>query len=120
MRFAPAATGSGASVFEMPRTGAEATVVLASGPVWARDWLLTTVQPVLVITMPLASGESTRTVRVTEPETPALTLPMFQVTTPPATPPDAEADTNVVLAGSGSRRITPVAFEVPVFWYDRV
>src|SRR2546425_1499841 len=118
--FAPAATGSGASVLEMPRTGAELTVVFASGPVWASDWLLTIVQPVFTITVPFARGTLTRTVRVTEPETPALTLPMFQVTTPPARAPDAEAETNVVLAGSGSRRITPVAFEVPVFWYDRV
>src|SRR5437879_6343350 len=59
VRLAPAPTGSGASVFEMARIGAEVTVTLASGPVWASDWLLTIVQPVLVITVPFASGELT-------------------------------------------------------------
>src|SRR5437867_12228974 len=111
----PAFTGSGASVFAIARTGADVTVVLASGPVWASDWLLTTVQPVLVITVPLASGELTRTVRVTEPETPAFTLPMFQVTTPAARVPDAVADTKVVWAGSGCWIRTTVALSVPTF-----
>src|SRR2546426_294881 len=116
----PALTGFGAAVFETLRTGAEATVVVAFGPVCGSDSLLSMVQPVLVITVPFARGELTLTVRVTVPDEPAFTLPTFQVTTPPAREPDAEADTNVVLAGTVSWTITPVAFAVPVFEYDSV
>src|SRR5438445_350255 len=100
--FAPAATGSGASIFEIDRIGVEVTVAVAFGPVGGSDSLLSIVQPVLVITVPFASGKFTLTVSVTEPDEPAFTLPIFHVTTPPATEPDAEADTNVVLAGIAS------------------
>src|SRR6266699_1823834 len=116
----PAFTGLGAAVFDTFRTGAEVTVVVAFGPVCGSDSLLSIVQPVLVITVPFASGEFTLTVSVTEPDEPAFTLPTFQVTMPPATEPDAEADTNVVLAGSGSWMTTPVALFVPTFWYASV
>src|SRR5712692_2684667 len=112
----PAVTGSGESVLETARTGAEVTVTAASGPVWASDSLLTMVQPVLVTTVPFASGAFTLTTSCAEPETPAFTAPMFQVTTPPDSVPPAVAETKAVFDGIGSRRRTPVALLVPVFW----
>src|SRR5712692_11333837 len=99
--FEPAFTGSGESLFESPRTGDDVTVVVASGPVCASDSLLAIVQPMLVMTVPFASGTFTLTTSCTDPETPALTLPMFHVTTPAESVPPPVADTNVVLAGSG-------------------
>src|SRR5438445_3931885 len=113
--LAPALTGSGESVFEIERTGDEVTVSFASGPVCGNDSLLLICQPVFVMTVPLASGLTTFTTNCTEPETPALTLPTFQVRTPPPSAPPFVADTNVVLAGSGSVRTTPVALLVPTF-----
>ncbi len=67
------------------------------------------------MTVPFASGVLTCTTICTEPETPALSVPMFQVTTPPAIVPPPVADTNVVFAGTVSRRSTLVAFAFPVF-----
>src|SRR6266705_1813559 len=118
--FAPAAAGSGTSVLEMARSGLEATVVVASGPVCGRISLLSIVQPVLVITVPFASGLFTLTTSCTDPDTPAFTAPRFQVTTPADCVPPPVADTQLVLAGRGSRRTTPVALLVPVFWYASV
>src|SRR5881397_2183006 len=114
--FAPAAAGSGASVFEIERIGLAVTVVVASGPVCGRISLLSIVQPVLVITVPFASGLFTRRTSCTEPDTPAATAPMFQVTTPADSVPPPVADTKLVLAGRASARTTPVALLVPVFW----
>src|SRR5882762_3310619 len=114
--LAPARTGSGESVFDRVSTGAEVTVVVASGPVCGSDSLLRMVQPVLVITVPFASGLFTRTTSCTEPDTPAFTFPAFQVTTPPDSSPPAVADTNVVFAGTVSLITTPVALFVPTFW----
>src|SRR5213594_3399273 len=114
--FPPAATGSGASVFDRVSTGAEVTVVVAFGPVCGNDSLLSMVHPVLVITVPLASGLFTWTTSCTDPEEPAFTLPTFQVTTPAASVPPAVAETKVVLAGSASLITTPVALLVPTFW----
>src|SRR5213593_1224046 len=118
--FAPGATGSGESVLDRVSTGAAVTVVVAFGPVCGSDSLLSMVQPVLVITVPLASGLLTRTTSWTDPDPPALTAPMFQVTTPAASVPPAVAETKTVFAGSGSLRTTPVALLVPVFWYPSV
>src|SRR5256712_208737 len=118
--FAPAATGSGASVFDRVSTGAEVTVVVAFGPVCGNDSLLSMVHPVLVITVPLASGLFTRTTSCTDPEDPAFTAPTFQVTIPAASVPPAVAETKVVLAGRVSLMTTPLAFAVPVFEYDSV
>src|SRR5438093_716276 len=118
--FAPAATGSGASVFDRVRTGAEVTLVVAFGPVCGSDSLLSMVHPVLVITVPLASGLFTFTTSWTEPEDPALTLPTFQVTTPAARVPPAVADTKLVFAGTVSVITTPLAFAVPLLEYDSV
>src|SRR5882724_10950146 len=100
--FAPAATGSGAASFDRVRTGAEVTVVVAFGPDCGSASTQSIVQPLLVTTVPFASGVLTFTTRVTAPETPVLTVPMFQVTTPAASVPPPVAETNVVLAGSGS------------------
>src|SRR6266581_4675967 len=107
----PAVTGSGASVFEIVSTGAEVTAVVASGPVCGSDSFVSIAQPVLVMTVPFASGLFTRRTSCTEPDAPALTVPTFQVTTPPDRLPPAVAETNVVLAGSGSL-IGPTSFEV--------
>ena len=68
----------------------------------------------MVIRSPFGSGLFTRTTSCTEPDPPAASTPMFQVTTPAATEPPAVADTNVVLAGRVSRTTTPVALAVPV------
>src|SRR6266571_3992724 len=118
--FAPGATGSGESVLDRVRTGAAVTVVVAFGPVCGSDSLLSMVQPVLVMTVPLASGLLTRTTSWTDPDVPAFRLPTFQVTTPPDCVPPAVADTKVVLAGTVSVMTTPVAPAVPVFEYDSV
>src|SRR6267142_6376278 len=88
--LAPARTGSGESVFDRVSTGAELTVVVASGPVCGSDSLLSMVQPVLVITVPLARGLFTWTTSCTDPELPEFTLPTFQVTTPAARVPPAD------------------------------
>src|SRR5438093_877597 len=118
--FAPAATGSGASTFEIDRIGVEFTVTVTGAPAVGAVSFESIWKLVSVITVPFDSGELTRTVSVTDPDEPAFTLPTFQVTTPPATDPDADADTNVVLAGSGSWMTTPVALFVPTFWYASV
>ena len=67
------------------------------------------------MTVPFASGLATPTVSVTEPETPASSEPIDQVTVPALSDPLPVADTNVVLAGTLSERTTPVAPEFPVF-----
>src|SRR5438874_1792736 len=100
----------------MARTGLEATVVVAFGPVCGRISLLSIVQPVLVIRVPFAIGLFTRAMSCTDPDTPAPTAPMFQLTTPPESVPPPVADTKLVPEGSGSARTTPVALLVPVFW----
>src|SRR6266704_6699977 len=111
----PAATGSGASVADTVRTGADVTVVVTLGPATEPVSLLTIAYEALVITVPLVSGLATRTTSCTEPEAPAAREPSDQVTTEPERVPAAEADTNVVLAGSVADRLTPVAPELPVF-----
>ena len=72
------------------------------------------------ITVPLAIGLLALTTSVTDPEVPAATAPMFQVTTPPASSPGADADTKLVFAGTVSLTATFVAPAVPVFEYDSV
>src|SRR6267142_1491855 len=112
----PALTGSGASVLETFSTGVDVTVVVAAAPATGAVSFESIVQPVLVITVPFRSGLFARTTSCTDPDAPALTAPMFQVTTPADSVPPPVADTKDVLAGSGSRRTTPVALLVPVFW----
>src|SRR5437773_10880095 len=111
----PDATGSGESAFEMLITGADVTVVVASGPGCGRASFVSMVQPVLVITVPLGSGLFTFTTSCTDPDAPVPTAPMFQVMTPPDSDPPAVAETKVVFAGSGSAITVPVALLVPTF-----
>src|SRR6185503_937023 len=111
----PATTGSGASVLPMLNTGADVTVVVASGPVAGRLSLLSRIQPVLVMTVPAASGLFTVTTSCTDPDAPDARLPTFQVTTPAASVPPPVADTKVVFTGIGSVTTTPVALFVPMF-----
>src|SRR5213594_2852884 len=116
----PAATGSGASVADTVRTGAEVTVVVMAAPLTGAVSTESMLKALLVITVPLASGVLTRTVSVTDPEVPAATEPIDQVTTPVESEPPPVADTNVVFAGTVSDRITPVAPEFPVLAYPSV
>src|SRR6266700_5023248 len=116
----PAATGLGAPAFENDSAGAELTVVVASAPLTGPVSVLVMPYVVLWRMVPFRSGESTFTTRVTLPDAPPARAPMFQVTTPPACAPGAEADTNVVLPGIVSLTSTFVALALPVFVYDSV
>src|SRR3989442_14605844 len=114
----PALTGSGASVLVIARIGAEVTVVVSSAPATGPVSVLVMPYAPLWITVPLTSGELALTTRVTVPEAPAASAPMFQVTTPAASPPGAEADTKLVLAGIVSLTTTLDASAVPGFEED--
>src|SRR6267378_2144337 len=118
--FAPAGTGSGASVLEMLSTGADVTVVVAAAPATGAVSLLSMSYVPFVITVPFRSGLVTCTTSCTDPDAPAATRPRFQVTTPPDSSPPAVADTNVVFPGTVSLITTPVALALPVFEYDSV
>src|SRR5882672_5425530 len=111
----PAFTGSGASLFERVRTGRDETVVAIAVPARGAVSLLSMLYVALVITVPFARGLATCTTSCTEPDAPAASAPMFQVTTPAASVPPAVADTNVVFAGTVSVMTTPVALAFPVF-----
>src|SRR5262245_32227413 len=106
--------GSGASVIETVRTGAEVTGVVTAAPANAAVSLLSTLYVELPISVPLGRGLATRTTSCTEPDAPALRAPGLQVTTLPEAVPPPVADTNVVLAGMVSLRTTPDALEFPV------
>src|SRR3989442_1374259 len=110
----PAVTGSGASVADTVRTGAEVTVVVMAAPLTGAVSTESMLKVLLVITVPFASGEVTRTVTVTEPEAPSASEPIDQVTTPAESEPPPVADTNVVFAGTVSESSRPVA---PVFFF---
>src|SRR6266850_181228 len=111
----PALTGSGASVLLMFMTGADDTVVVIAAPLVGAVCALSMLKVPLVMTVPLARGLATATTSCTLLDTPALRLPMFQVTTPAASVPPPVADTNAVFAGMVSVITTPVAFMLPVF-----
>ena len=66
-----------------------------------------------MLVTPAGSGSFTCTVTVRVMVGPTGTLPMFQVTTLPARTPPSEALTKVVLAGSVSVSVTPVAAWLP-------
>src|SRR5512137_1566055 len=104
----PAFTGSGASAFEMLRTGAEETVVVTAAPATGAVSALSMLYVELVMTVPLLSGLTTATTIWTEPDAPAFRTPRFQVTTPPESVPPPVADTNVVFAGTVSVITTPL------------
>ena len=111
----PAATGSGASIADTVRTGAEVTVVVMAAPLTDAVSLQAMPYDPFVMTVPFASGVATRTTSWTDPEAPAASEPIDQVTTPTESVPLFVADTNVVFAGTVSERITPVAPVLPVF-----
>src|SRR6266702_3954656 len=67
------------------------------------------------MTVPFASGLATRTTSWTEPEAPAASEPIDQLTTPAESAPPPVADTNVVFTGTVSESIAPVAPVFPVF-----
>ncbi len=69
-----------------------------------------------MITVPAGSPAPVCTTSCTDPEPPAATAPMFQVTTPAASVPPPVAETNEVFTGTVSVITTPVAFTSPVFW----
>src|SRR5262245_52263859 len=111
----PAAMGSGESVADTPSAGAEFTVGVVAAPLTAWVSLLSRLYEPWVMTVPFASGLATRTIICTEPEAPAARLPRDHVTVEPDREPEAVAETNVVLAGTESERITPEASAFPVF-----
>src|SRR2546427_2624244 len=93
--LAPAATGSGASVLEMARTGADVTVVVIGAPAVGSVSLLSIPYVELVMTVPFASGLTVCTTSCTLPDVPAFRAPMFQVTMPAASvPPRSEEHTS--------------------------
>src|SRR5438093_1279729 len=106
--------GAGASVADTVRTGAEVTVVVMAAPLTGDVSAASMLKVLLVITVPLASGVLTRTTSWTDPEAPAASEPIGQVTTPAESEPPPVADTNVMFAGTASERITLVAPEFPV------
>ena len=116
----PAATGSGASVLVRVKRGSERTVVVIAAPVTGAVSAQSMAYVPLVIVVLLAIGVLIDTTICTEPEPAAARPPRVQVTTPPDCVPPAVADTKVVLAGTVSVMITPVAPAVPVFEYDSV
>src|SRR5437899_10310497 len=116
----PAATGSGASVLVTVIRPLERPFGPAAAPLTAAVSLQSMLYVPLVTTAPLATGVLIQTTSCTEPEPPEGTLPMFQVTTPPASDPPAVALTKVVPAGSVSAITTPVALALPAFEYDSV
>src|SRR3989442_11082982 len=118
--FAPALTGSGASVLDIARIGAEVTAVVSSAPGTGPVSVLVMLYVLLWITVPFTSGEFALTTRVKEPEAPTASAPMFQVATPATSPPGAEADTKLVLAGTLSLTTTFHPPAVPGFEYHRV
>src|ERR1041384_1948134 len=111
----PAFTGSGPSLLEIASTGDDVTVVVSAAPAAGAVSLLSMLYVPFVITVPFASGLATCTTSCTDPDAPAASAPMFQVTTPAASVPPPVADTNEVFAGTVSLIAPPVALAFPVF-----
>src|SRR5207247_6940977 len=107
-------------VADTARTGAEVTVVVMAPPATGAVSVESILNVPFVMTVPFARGLLTLTVSVTEPEAPAASAPIDQLTTPAETVPPPVADTNVVLTGTVSDSTTPVAPELPVFEYVSV
>src|SRR5437899_2757286 len=120
MLAVPAAAGSGESVLPMLRIGSDVTVVVMAAPDTGAVSLLSMAYDPLVRRVPLGSGLATCTTICIDEDDPALSAPMFQVTTPPAKEPPPVADTKAVLAGTVSVITTPVALALAVFEYDSV
>src|SRR5437773_2244854 len=98
----PAATGSGASLFERVRIGEEDTVVVIAVPATGAVSLLSMLNVALVITVPFARGLATCTTSCTDADPPALRAPLSHVTTPPARVPPPVADTKLLFPGTVS------------------
>src|SRR5439155_153806 len=116
----PALTGSGASAFAIASTGADETVVGATPPATGAVSFESMPYVALLMTVPLASGLATCTTTCTDEDDPALSAPMFQVTTPAASVPPPVAIKTVALHGALSVLTTPLALALPVFEYDSV
>src|SRR5712692_605858 len=99
----------------MVRIGADITVVVTGGPASAPVSLLTMAYEALVMRMPLARGEATRTTSWTDPEAPAAREAIDQETVEPERVPPPVALTKEVLAGTVSLITTPVAPALPEF-----
>src|SRR5882672_2407659 len=116
----PAFTVAGTALSDNGRTRIDETVVAIAVPARGAVSLLSMLKVALVITVPFARGLATCTTSCTEPELPAFRAPMFQVTTPAARAPPPVADTKLVLPGTVSVIMTPLALAFPVFEYDSV
>ena len=90
---------------------------LGSAPLLPSSW---TEAVLMIWVTPAGMALLTMTVTVRVSVAPAATAPMFQVTTPPLKAPPSEALTKVVLAGSVSRHVTPVAPWLPLLVMVRV
>src|SRR5438093_310921 len=110
----PAATGSGASVADTARTGAEVTVVVMALPLTGAVSVESMLYVPSVMTVPFASGLAARTTSCTELEAPAASEPIDQVTMPAESAPPPVADTNVVLTGKIGRASCGERAEFPV------
>src|ERR1041384_3648763 len=97
--FEPAATGSGASVLPMLRSGDELTVVVIAAPAVGGVSFESMLYVALVMTVPFGSGLAACTTSCTVAAAPLPRRPMFQVTTPAASVPPPVADTKLVFAG---------------------
>src|SRR2546428_425618 len=98
----PAGTGSGASVLDTARTGDDVTVVVIATPAVGAVSLLSMLNVALVITFLYAGGLARYPPSSPPPHAPALSAPMFQVTTPAASVPPPVADTKEVFPGTVS------------------
>src|SRR6185503_9178814 len=102
-------TGSGESACERASAGDEVTVVPTTPAETGAVTLLSMLQVLLLITVPLVRGLATRTVIWPDPEAPAARIPRRQVTSPLARVPPPVDETKLVLAGTPSDRMTFVA-----------
>src|SRR5437867_1469800 len=118
MRGPPGATVSPYTALFRSRTGAEVTVVVMALPATGAVSVESMLNVPFVMTVPFAGGLLTLTVSGTEPEPPAASVPIDQVTTPADSVPPPVADTNVVFTGTVSESTPPVAPQFPVFAYS--
>src|SRR3989442_1485261 len=116
----PAGTGSGASDFEIVRTGFDVTVVVIATPATGVVSLESTLKVALVMTVPFASGLAVCTTFFFNDTATAEIYPLSLHDALPVCVPPPVADTNEVFAGTVSVMTTPVALALPVFEYDSV
>src|SRR6266705_2472027 len=99
---------------EMVGAGLEEMLVVIGAPVICPVSFELICPLSFVMRVPLARGLATRTTNWTEPEVPALRVPMLQETTPLAGVPPPVDEKKVVFAGTVSETTTPVALALPV------